>query len=523
MSTPRTARRSGAPVRAAILALAFAVALAATTLAGPLGAQANGASDRVANGATNGVNPTRLGLSAFADSLLDAPMWRSAQWGVLVVDPVSGDTLYSRNAGKLFLPASNAKLVTSAVSLAQLGTEFRYTTRVMARPPRAGVISGDLVVIGSGDPTVSDSVSGNAMLPLLALADSLHARGIRRVTGALASGANVFPGDTLGLGWSWDDLDEGYAAPVDELLFNEGFARVTIIGGARPGAPVTVRTAPAATVPRLGSVDVITERNCCMLRSRVTVASDLRGPRPLLELHGTVRARDSVTVTAALRAPNTAFLEAFHEALRARGIEVVGGVRADTVADTSGLVTLATRTSPPLPTVLRAFEKPSQNQIGEILVRTLGLELTGVGTADSGLAVVRRQLAAWGIDSSQAVLRDGSGLSRHNFLTPEAIVRVLDVMRQRADFDAYYDALPVGGVDGTIRERTIGTLAEGNVRAKTGSLDKARALSGYVTTADGQVLLFAMLANNHTVPTSEVERVQDALLAWLSGMSLRLR
>lgn len=501
--------------RGAALVAALGVVAALAPLASPLGAQANGA--------TNGVNPTRLGLGAFADSLLDAPMWRSAHWGVLVVDPVSGDTLYSRNAGKLFLPASNTKLVTAAVALAQLGTDYRYTTRVMAKPPRDGTIDGDLVVVGRGDPTVSDSTSGNAMLPLLALADSLHARGVRRITGALASGANTFPGDTLGLGWAWDDLDDGYAAPVDELLFNEGFARVTVVGGARPGAAVTVRTAPAATFPRIGTVDVITERNCCMLRSRVRATFDLRGARPVLSLSGSVRAGDSVTVTVALRAPNTAYLDAFHEALRARGIDVVGGVRADSVADTTGLVTLATRVSPPLPAVLAAFQKPSQNQVGEILLRTLGLEKTGVGTADSGLAVVRRQLGEWGIDSSMAVLRDGSGLSRHNFLAPDAIVRLLDVVRRRPDFDAYYQALPIGGVDGTIRERTLGTLAAGNVRAKTGTLDKARALSGYVTTADGQILLFSMLANNHTVPTREVERVQDALLAWLAGMSLRLR
>jgi D-alanyl-D-alanine carboxypeptidase/D-alanyl-D-alanine-endopeptidase (penicillin-binding protein 4) len=284
-----------------------------------------------------------------------------------------------------------------------------------------------------------------------------------------------------------------------------------------------VRTAPAATLPRIAQVDVVTERDCCMLRSRVEVRSDIVGATQFVTLRGSVRAGDSVTVSVALRGPNSAFLRAFEEALRARGIGVDGGVLLDAVSDTVGMVTLATRISPPLPAVLTAFEKPSQNQIGETLLRTLGLAKTGVGTADSGLVIVRRQLAAWGIDSSRAVLRDGSGLSRHNFLAPEAIVRILDVMRRHEHFDAYYQSLPVGGVDGTIRERTRGTLAAGNVRAKTGTLDKARALSGYVTTADGQVLLFSMIANNHTVPTREVERVQDALLAWLAGMSLRLR
>ena len=472
---------------------------------------------------TSASAPTRLGLAAFADSLVDAPMFRSAQWGLLIVDPSSGDTLYSRNAGKLFVPASNAKLVTAAVALAQLGAEYRYSTRVLARPPRAGVVAGDLVVVGSGDPSISDSLSGDAMLPLLALADSLHARGLRRVRGALVSGANVFPGDTLGAGWAWDDLDDEYAAPVDELLFNEGFARVTVYGGTRPGAPVRVQTAPVATQPAIGRVDVVTERNCCMLRSRIQVRSELRGTQQRLHLSGSVRAGDSVVVTVALRAPNTAFLEAFHAALQARGIAVDGGVRADTVADTTGLETLATRVSPPLPAVLMAFQKPSQNQIGEVLLRTLGRERAGVGTADSGRAVLRRQLAAWGIDSSMAAMADGSGLSRYNAITPEALVRLLAVMRERPDFDAYYQALPVAGVDGTIGERSRGTLAAGNARAKTGGMSRVRALSGYVTTADGQVLLFSMIANHHTVPTREVERVQDALLAWMAGMSLRLR
>jgi len=454
-----------------------------------------------------------------AATLLDDPMFRSMHWGVLVVDPQRGDTLFARNAEKLFVPASNAKLVTAAVALAQLGGDYRYRTRVLARAPRQGVISGDLVVVGEGDPSFSDSLSGSAMAPLLELADSLRARGVRRVAGRLASGANTFPGDTIGLGWAWDDLDAGYSAAVDELTFNEGFARVTVLGGSRPGAPVTVRREPEGSLPVLGRVDVSTV-TCCTLRREVRTRFDLRGARPVLHLEGTVRTRDSLTLNVALQNPNTAFLDAFAAALRSRGITVAGGVAIDTVVDTTGLVVLASRTSPPLAAILPAFQKPSQNQIGELLLRTLGHAKTGVGTADSGRAVVKRQLQAWGIDSSQAALRDGSGLSRRNFVSPQAMVRILDEMRQRPEFDAWYQALPVAGVDGTIRERMRGTLAAGNVRAKTGTLDRVRSLSGYVTTADGQVLIFSMLANNHPVPTREVERVQDTLLAALASLRL---
>lgn len=458
-------------------------------------------------------------FSQLAIALLDDPMFRSMHWGVLVVDPVRGDTLFSRNAEKLFVPASNTKLVTGAVALEQLGADFRYSTRVLGRAPRAGVISGDLVVVGEGDPSFSDSLSGSAMAPLLELADSLRAKGIRRITGRLISGANAFPGDTIGLGWAWDDLDEGYGGAVDELTFNEGFARVTILGGSRPGAPVTVRREPAATLPLLGRVDVATV-GCCALRREVRARFDLRGARPVLHLEGSVRTLDSLTLNVALHNPNTAFLDAFAEALQQRGITVVGGVAIDTVADTTGLTLLASRQSPPLAEILPAFQKPSQNQIGELLLRTLGRVRGGAGTSDSGRAVVKRQLEAWGIDSSQAAIRDGSGLSRRNFISPQAVVRILDVMRKSPSYPEWYRALPAGGIDGTLRERMRGTLAEGNVRAKTGTLDRVRALSGYVITADGHTLIFSMLANNHPVPTREVERVQDALLSALASMNL---
>lgn len=461
----------------------------------------------------------RSPLTELADSLLGDAMFRSMHWGVLIVDPVRGDTLYSRNAGKLFVPASNIKLVTAAVALTQLGPDYRYNTRVMGRAPRAGVISGDLVVVGEGDPSFSDSLSGSAMAPLFELADSLRARGVRRVSGRLISGANTFPGDTIGAGWAWDNLDEGYSAAVDELTFNEGFARIIIVGGSRPGAPVTVRREPAATVPLLGRVDVTTI-GCCSMRARVRHRFDTRGARPVLHLEGAVRSGDSITINVALRNPNTAFLDAFAEALKARGITVSGGVAMDSVTDTTGLNVLASRRSPPLSAMLPAFQKPSQNQIGELILRTLGRVKTGAGIPDSGRAVVRRQLEAWGIDSSQAAIRDGSGLSRHNFISPQAVLRILDVMRASPSFDAWYHALPVGGVDGTIRERMRGSLATGNVHAKTGTLDRVRSLSGYVTTADGHTLLFSMLANNHPVPTREVERVQDALMAHLAAMTL---
>ncbi len=455
---------------------------------------------------------------AFADSLLGDPMFRSANWGALVVDPLSGDTIYSRNAGKLFMPASNQKLLTGAVALALLGPEFRWETRVLgATYPIDGILTGDLAIVGSGDPSFSDSLAGgDAMAPFRAFADSIAARGITDITGRLIRGSDTFPDSTLGFGWAWDDLDFGYSAPIDELVFNEGFARITLIGSAHPGGQVAISTSPARSVPRLGTIDVTTSIHCCAIRSRVEWFGDVRGKRPIVHLRGTVRPNDTLTVQVALRNPAGAWLDAFAEALAERGIRVRGGTEADLLVDTTGMVELARRVSPPLSAVLARFEKPSQNQIGEILFKTLGLTQTGSGTADSGRRVVERQLVAWHADSAGFAVRDGSGLSRHDYVSPETIVRVLDAMRRHEHFPVFYHALPVGGVDGTISERMRGTAGEGNVRAKTGTLDKARSLSGYVTTADGRLLLFSLLANNHVVSSREVERVQDAIVAWLA-------
>ena len=459
---------------------------------------------------------SRAELAARIDSIVRSPEFRNAHWGILIVDPARGDTLYSHNAGKLFMPASNQKLVTGSVALARLGADYRYRTAFVATGPVANdTLHGDLVVMGSGDPSLSSSMHGDAMLPLRATADSLYARGVRVVTGVVRSGRDAFPGDIYGFGWAYDDFDYAYSAPVDELMFNESFARVTVRGTMPGHAPaVTVAPTPralsvvmeASTVPRADSA-----------RSRIEYfgARGAEGDsiRNVVRVTGAIVEGDSTTFTVAHRDPAGAYLDAFADALRSRGIVVRGAaVSAGGRADT-----LFVQQSPPLRDILPVFEKPSQNQIGEVLLRTLGLEATGSGTVAAGRRVIEEQLVAWGADTAGFAVRDGSGLSRHDYVTPETLVRVLDAMRRHPDFRVFYDALPIAGVDGTIRSRMRDTPAMGNVHAKTGTIDKARALSGYVTSADGRLLVFSTIANNHSVPNRYVERAQDLIGAWLAA------
>lgn len=459
---------------------------------------------------------SRVELQRTIDSLLASPETRQARWGVLIVDPERGDTLYSRDAGKLFIPASNMKIVTSAVALDLLGPDFRYSTPVLARGElRNGVLDGDLLVAGRGDPTVSDASAGDAMLPLRALADSVYARGVRRVRGSVAAFGNAFPDANAGIGWSWDDFDETYGAFTDELLFNEGFSEIHVTAGAQPGTPPTMRTTPAKQFP-----GVRIEATTVVRAGRDTVAhldavkDTARGD---VVLRGTIPAGDSAVVYVTHPNPSAAFIAAFRETLADRGI----GIGDSSVSPASRLDTLAVMRSAPLSTILANFLKPSQNQIGEMLFKTVALQRTDTGSLAAARRIVGERLRAWGARDDGFVVWDGSGLSRMDLVSPETLVRVLDAMRRAPSFPWYERALPLAGFDGTLANRMRGTRADANVRAKTGTLSAVRSLSGYVTTRDGRMLLFSILCNNYVVPTSFITRLQDTITARLAGLDLR--
>jgi serine-type D-Ala-D-Ala carboxypeptidase/endopeptidase (penicillin-binding protein 4) len=459
----------------------------------------------------------RARLRAAIDSMVLQPEFRNAQFGVLVVDPETGDTLYSRNAGKLFLPASNMKIVTGATSLVQLGPDFTFRTDFAADGPVVGdTLHGALIVTGRGDPSISDHMRGSALTPLLAVADSLRAHGVVAITDGIHAGPDVFPDTTIGFGWSWDDLGEDYGAGVDALYFNEGFAQVIAYG--HPGMrPDSIHTIPARSYPRVtidggdgadgGAPDTS------------SLSLDLDSLRTRLTARGRLKTATD-TLIVVYPSQREAYLNALHEALVARGIFVGSRPARRHPAGAAVGTPLFTVHSPPLREILPALEKPSQNQIAEILFKTLGLERTGVGSADSGRAVIERQLLAWGAAPDGFVIRDGSGLSRYGYLSPETIVRVLDRIRADSAFLVFYNALPIAGVDGSLRNRMRGTAAQGKVHAKTGSVANARSLSGYALTADGHMLIFSLLANNWTTTQAAVDSVQSGIAVRLTELHL---
>lgn len=456
----------------------------------------------------------RASLRHSIDSMLAAPETRSARWGVLIVDPESRDTLYAHDAAKLLVPASNQKILTAAIALDALGPEYRFETHfISAGPVRDGVLEGNLLVEGRGDPTVSDHMAGDAMLPLQAVADSIAARGITRIRGRLLPEGNAFADANIGHAWEHDDLATSSGAAIDELLFNEGIAEVMVQAGQNAGDTVTARTSPARSFPRLRVIATTTDSIGPDSVARLSAVKDtLRGD---VVVSGTIPLGDSASLTVTFRDPAEAYLAALREALTDRGIVVE---ESDMVTDSSAMRTLFTMRSPPLSDVLAAFLKPSQNQIGEMLFKTVALVETDTGTARVARRIFGERLRAWGAAEDGFLVWDGSGLSRQDLVSPQTIVRVLDTMRRHRDFQTYYDAFPVAGVDGTLRTRMRGTAAEANARGKTGTLSNVRSLSGYVTTADGRLLLYSVLCNNYLVPTAYISRVQDTIAVRLSRL-----
>jgi D-alanyl-D-alanine carboxypeptidase/D-alanyl-D-alanine-endopeptidase (penicillin-binding protein 4) len=481
--------------------------------------------------------PEVRALDAELDSAFAQPPFARATWGVVVQSIDNGQVLYRRNAEHLFMPASNQKILTGSVSLARLGAEFRYRTPILVRGTRtADTLHGDLIVAGRGDPSISQHNAGGTdiLAALRPWADSLKARGIHVITGRVTGDASFFPDPVLGQGWMWDDLQDSYSAPVGALQFNEGFANLEVTPGSFGGDSARVRLLPSEAPLRIFSTVTTAPRD-----SNINQVSYTRVfYTDSVILGGRLSAGHApVIIEAAVTDPTRYFENALTQVLRESGIAVLGArlppattiVAAAPQCGCCGCAqsaigaapdTLFFWQSPPLRDILPLLEKPSQNQIAEALLHTLG-GLRGVASEDSGRAVIAETLTGWGIPEDAYVYVDGSGLSRYNYVAPDAIAQVLASIYRHPDFNVFYQALPIAGVDGSISGRMKGTAAANNAHAKTGSIANARSLSGYVTTQDGEHLIFVLLCNHFTASRRVVETVQDHVVERLANFSRR--
>lgn len=455
------------------------------------------------------------------DKILANPVLAHGYWGVLVTSLKSDEVLYELNAHRLFIPASNMKIVTLAAAADRLGWPFRYTTTLRARGRiNGGRLEGDLLVAGSGDPSLMQEESA-ALFDTWA--ERLKTAGVRSIDGRIIGDDNAFDDDGLGFGWSWDDLVEDYSAGVSALQFNEGSIRVTIAPGPSIGDYAAIAVDPASSGTIVDS-DLLTVAADAPARIE---ASRLPGSTRLV-LRGSVPLGSAPRVRAvSVDNPTLFFASALRAALIARGIDVRGAaVDIDDVhgapSSSDGTV-VATYDSPPLSTLAVRLMKESQNLYAETLLKTLGA-VSGTATFAAGRMAVQSTLAQWGVAPGELIDRDGSGLSRYDFVTPAALVTILTHIarddRLRGPFEA---TLPIAGRDGTLANRMKGTSAEGNARAKTGSMTGVRTLSGYVATADGEPLVWSIMANNFETAPDVVNAAADAIVVRLATFARGMR
>jgi D-alanyl-D-alanine carboxypeptidase/D-alanyl-D-alanine-endopeptidase (penicillin-binding protein 4) len=453
------------------------------------------------------------------DTLLAAPTLQSGIWGVMVKSLARDETLYAVNARKLLVPSSNMKILTLAAAAERLGWDYAYETRITAVGQiDSGVLHGDLMIVGTGDPSI-DNWNGAASRLFKQWADELKAAGVHAITGRLIGDDNSFDDEALGAGWAWDDLDRSYATGVGALQFNENTAQITVRPGAAVGDRATITSAPPGA-------DLVV-RNLVTTGARdtpSTLTSERLPGSTMLAVRGSIAltARPLVRNVSVVN-PTLYFVNELRDALIGNGIEVRGAaVDIDDLVDPPSRdhgSTLLTYRSPPLSDLATTMMKLSQNLYAETLLKTLGLS-AGTPSAAGGTAAVRAVMDLWGVPALGYVQADGSGLSRYNYATPETLVDVLaHIDRDRRLRDPFRASLPVAGRDGTLENRMRGTAAEGNARAKTGSLTNARAISGYVSSAEGEALVFSILGNNFGVPGELVDKAADAVVVRLARFS----
>ena len=481
----------------------------------PAHAQERGAT-RQSAAAPEAGGARRPSLSRRLNRLLDEPPFDRALWGVAIADP-NGRVVFERNGDRLFIPASNTKLVVSAVAAALLPPDLRFRTSVYAGGPvEGGVVHGDLVLYGRGDPTLSGRYYDSVSVPFDTMADSLRARGITRGAGDLVGDASYFDSVLVHPSWEGYDLNWWYAAPVTALGFNDNSVDFRITPAA-PGSPPTI-----TFQPDLGVVQFTN-------RAR-TVPADSERTLDFYRLPGTnvvwaegnveADARPWTEYFAIFDAPAWA-ATAFRRSLERRGIAVEGRVRTtfDSTADAAarGAPPLAEHRSRPLPDILRPILESSQNWFADLLLKTLGREFRGRGSFAAGIDVERRFLIdSLRVDSTQFAVVDGSGLSSSNLVTPRAFVQLLRRMHEHPRAQPFLEGLPVAGRSGTLRFRFRDTPLEGRVRAKTGSINRVNTLAGYLELADGRIWTFSIQLNHHTGTTRDALRRIDAIVAELA-------
>jgi len=465
-------------------------------------------------------------IAAFLDA---SPVARTSFWGVRIIDLGRDRVLFEHNADRLFLPASNAKLFTTALALVRLGPDYRFQTRVLAdRTPGQDGCVESLRLVGGGDPNLSgraipysrDAPSGDPLAAIEDLAAQVAARGVRCVSADIVGDDTTYLWQPYADGWSIDDPVWDYGAQVSALSINDNTQALMVLPGSYASDPARIVLTPPVEYYEIHN------RVRTVAGERKIMLDRLPGMRQL-RIWGTLSPTDPGDAEVlGIDDPALYAAVAFRAALAGHGIAIRGEARAVHLypSEVSSLkngpapepepgVELARRDSAPLLEDLRITDKVSQNLHAEMALLAVAKARRHIGSREAGIAEEQAFLGEIGIDGGSYTFADGSGLSRLDLVTPTAMVRLLAHMYRSKLRDAWVSLLPVAGQDGTLHARFADPATMGRILAKTGSLSHVAALSGYARRKNGEMLAFSILVNNYNGPGADVRAAIDRVCA----------
>ena len=457
-------------------------------------------------------------LARQIDMQLSSPALETALSGIMVQSAETGEILYQHNANTLMMPASNEKIPTSAAALVRLGPDFRYETKIYATGTiENGVLNGDLIVVGSGDPTLSRRFlkQPDQQYIFEAWADSLHARGIDSINGNIIGSDDVFDDQFIGYGWTVNNLSYAYCAQIGGLIYNENMAQL-VIQADSSGDFIRIDVSPDLGYLKIEPDLEIDPTETDIFVERILETNQVR-------IEGKIQPGRRYVENIATHNPTYYFLNGLKQELLFSGINSYGQLLdADDISNRENLAAkqlLFTHFSPRFEEVLTVLLKKSQNLYAETMVKLLGHLFGKEGSFQEGAKIVKETLRRFGLEEDSYSFMDGSGLCRYNYISPAHLVTILRNMYYHRYGQIYRNALPIAGVDGTIDYRLKRTVAEGKINAKTGTISNVRCLSGYATTKDGETLIFSTMFNNFLCSTSVVMDVQDRICMLLTSFS----
>jgi D-alanyl-D-alanine carboxypeptidase/D-alanyl-D-alanine-endopeptidase (penicillin-binding protein 4) len=454
-----------------------------------------------------GTHDPRRELQTAVEAALHFPGVERGLWGIVVHSLTHDERLFELNPRALLVPGSSSKIVSVATAAQSVGWSYQFETVLLATGPIVdGALRGDLIVAGSGDP----SIGGRAGDNLSVLIDAMKGLGIKQIEGRVIADDDDVEEPRPQLAWAWDDLGYTSGTMFGALNLAENVMTVTVVPSSGAGDVTTLSVEPTAIDRPLTNRSVTGPRG-----SRQQLWPEQRPGEEALTIAGSIPAGAApARLIVSVGNPTAWFAGVLRRRLEFEGIPVAGGAfdidDAAPKPDRALATALYTYRSPPLSALVQPLLKNSINLYGEAVLR-LNAPPTGPRTNDAALAGMVARLTAWGIDPGSQQIVDGSGLSRRNVVAPETLYQVLRQMYDPTGESPFVTALPIAGVDGSLENRLRQTAAEGMVRAKTGTMTNIRSLAGYATTRDGEVLAFVIIVNNFEGPGSAAVEAIDAI------------